>query len=79
MYFSFYKLSSAHYTTLHYRGWDDGEMCKTQEVDQPEHYHPADEGLLTDEVDAGEDDGEEETEDWHHHSELEIVHQYSPH
>ena len=54
-------------------------MCKTQEVDQPEHYHPANEGLLTDEVDAGEDDGEEETEDWHHHPELEIVHQYSPH
>ena len=53
-------------------------MCETQKVDQPEHHHPANEGLLTDEEDAGEDEGEEEAEHWHHHSELEIVHQNSP-
>ena len=32
-------------------------MSKTEEVDQPEHHHPANEGLLTNEEDAGEDDG----------------------
>ena len=52
-------------------------MSKTEEVDQPDQHHPAKEGLLTDEEDAGEDEGEEETEDGHHHSELEVVHQYA--
>ena len=54
-------------------------MGKAEEVDQPEHHHPSNEGLLTDEENAGEDDGEKETEPWHDHPELEIVHQYSPH
>jgi hypothetical protein len=42
-------------------------MCETQKVDQPEHHHPANEGLLTEEDDAGEDEGEQESEHWHHH------------
>ena len=54
-------------------------MSKAQEVDQPEHQHPGKEGVLTDEEEAEEDDGEEEAEDWHHNPELEIVHQYSTH
>ena len=53
-------------------------MCETQEVDQPEHHHPSNEGRLTDEENAGEDNGKEEAEYWHDHSELEIIHQYSP-
>ena len=53
-------------------------MCETQKVDQPEHHHPANEGLLTEEEDTGEDEGEKEAEHRHHHSRLKIVHQNSP-
>ena len=54
-------------------------MCKSEKVDQPKHNHPPNEGLLADEVDAGEDDDEDEAEHWHDYSKLEIVHQYSSH
>ena len=40
------------------------------EVDQPEVYHPTLEGLLAEEEDAGEDDGENEAEPSYDHSEL---------
>ena len=53
-------------------------MCKTKEVDHPDHHHPTYEGVLADEEDGSKDDCEDDTEDWHHHSELEIVHQHSP-
>ena len=68
-----YEISPPEY----HRGRDDCEMCKTQEVDQPKHDHPANEGVMTDKEYADKDDGKKETEDWHHHPELEIVHQYS--
>ena len=57
-----YEISPPEY----HRGRDDCEMCKTQEVDQPKHDHPANEGEMTDKEYADKDDGKKETEDWHH-------------
>ena len=50
-------------------------MGKSEEVDQPDTEDEAEERLLAYEVDTGQVEGEEETDDWHHHSELNTVQQ----
>ena len=54
-------------------------MGKSEEVDQPNRNYEADEGVLGYEVDTGEVDSEEKTDDWHHHSELNMVQQNACH
>ena len=54
-------------------------MGKSEEVDQPTRHDEADERVLGYEVDTGEVDGEEKTDDWHHHSELNVVQQQARH
>ena len=56
-----------------------GEVGKSEEVDQPNRDDEANERVLGYEVDAGEVDGEEKTDDWHHHSELDMVQQKARH
>ena len=53
--------------------WNRGKVGEPEEVDQPDAEDEADEWLLGYEVDTGEVDGEEKTDDGHQHSELNTV------
>ena len=55
-----------------------GEVGKSEEVDQPNRDHQTQEWVLGDEVDRGEVDCEEKTDDGHQHSELHVVQQPPP-
>ena len=54
-------------------------MGKSEEVDQPDRDNQSKERALGNEVDTGEVDGEEETDDGHQDSELHIVEQPAAH
>ena len=54
-------------------------MGKSEEVDQPDRDDQSEERALGNEVDTGEVDSEEETDDRHQDSELHIVEQPPPH
>ena len=56
-----------------------GEVGKSEEIDQPNRDDEAEEWVLGNEVDTGEVNGKEKTDDGHQDSELHIVEQPAAH